>query len=260
MLSGRRAYASDSNAGTLARVLEREPDWQALPDETPSAVRSLLMRCLRKDPRQRLRDIGDARLTIEESLAASIDAPVVRAARQWRMKPLLAMALVALAAIAVTYWLTKVAADARPTRDMPAFDRVVRFVASAAHEFSPAISPDREMGCLSVERRRTRVPDRSLRTGALQKTHRSACRRVPPRRQLDSRRFLDRVWAVEGDGGHHPRGAFAVRNAPRMMHADSSCRLSGRASQRRELRNHCADRFQLAPVWSTNSRLLISKP
>ena len=55
-------------ADTIAAVLEREPDWSALPAKTPVSVRRLLHRCLEKDPKRRLRDIGDARLEIEEAL------------------------------------------------------------------------------------------------------------------------------------------------------------------------------------------------
>jgi Tol biopolymer transport system component len=53
----------------LVAILEREPDWVALPAVTPTAIRTLLQRCLKKDPRQRLHHIADARFTIEEALA-----------------------------------------------------------------------------------------------------------------------------------------------------------------------------------------------
>ena len=51
-----------------AAILEHEPDWSALPAPTPPSVRRLLQRCLEKDAKRRLRDIGDARLEIEEAL------------------------------------------------------------------------------------------------------------------------------------------------------------------------------------------------
>jgi serine/threonine protein kinase len=51
---------------SLAAVITKEPDWTALPANTPLRVRRLLQRCLRKDPKQRLRDIGDARLALDE--------------------------------------------------------------------------------------------------------------------------------------------------------------------------------------------------
>ncbi len=70
MLAGRRAFGGETVTDTLAAVLKSEPDWDALPAETPGQVRRLLRRCLEKDPARRLRDLGDARLELEEALAA----------------------------------------------------------------------------------------------------------------------------------------------------------------------------------------------
>jgi serine/threonine protein kinase/Tol biopolymer transport system component len=64
MLAGRLAFAGETVSDTIARILEREPVWSALPGTTPPAVRRLLLRCLMKDPKERLRDIGDARIEI----------------------------------------------------------------------------------------------------------------------------------------------------------------------------------------------------
>ena len=69
-LSGRRAFPASTVADTIAAVLEREPDWQALPERTPAIVRSLLRRTLQKDRAHRLRDIVDAQIELEEALAA----------------------------------------------------------------------------------------------------------------------------------------------------------------------------------------------
>ncbi|HVI84582.1 MAG TPA: protein kinase, partial [bacterium] len=62
MLFGGGETVSDS----MVSVITKEPDWSALPKETPAHVVRLLKRCLRKDPRMRLRDIGDARIALEE--------------------------------------------------------------------------------------------------------------------------------------------------------------------------------------------------
>jgi Tol biopolymer transport system component len=67
MLSGCRAFGGETATDVLARVIEREPDWEAVPTGTPGSVRKLLRRCLTKDPRDRLRDIGDARLELLEA-------------------------------------------------------------------------------------------------------------------------------------------------------------------------------------------------
>ncbi len=71
MLTGRPAFADETISDTLAHVLERDVDWQALPRSTPARIRHLLRRCLQKDVNRRLRDIGDARLEIEDALTPS---------------------------------------------------------------------------------------------------------------------------------------------------------------------------------------------
>ncbi len=60
LLAGRPAFYAPTVSDTLAAILERDPDWQALPADTPLGVRQLILRCLEKDRRRRLRDIGDA--------------------------------------------------------------------------------------------------------------------------------------------------------------------------------------------------------
>ena len=67
MLTGRRAFEGDSVADVLVAILQRDPDWSALPEQTPPALRRLLRRCMEKDLRRRIRDIVDARLELDES-------------------------------------------------------------------------------------------------------------------------------------------------------------------------------------------------
>jgi hypothetical protein len=66
MLTGRAFRNEEAVADTLIGVLTREPDWAALPPQTPQKIRALLERCLRKDPRRRRADMGHARIEIEE--------------------------------------------------------------------------------------------------------------------------------------------------------------------------------------------------
>jgi len=66
LLTGKRAFEGDEITDVLARVIEREPDWSQLPPATPPGLRTLLQRCLTKDPKARMRDIGDARFAIDE--------------------------------------------------------------------------------------------------------------------------------------------------------------------------------------------------
>ena len=90
MLTGERAFGGETAGDRFARILERDPDWRALPEGTPTSVRILLRRCLAKDPRKRLHDMADVRLELEEvseleGLMASTTepAPVWRRALPW---------------------------------------------------------------------------------------------------------------------------------------------------------------------------------
>ena len=78
MLTGRPAFARDTVSDTIAGILERDPDWQALPAATPPSVTRLLQRCLDKDPKRRLHDIADARIEIEDALSGASLTPAER--------------------------------------------------------------------------------------------------------------------------------------------------------------------------------------
>src|SRR5262249_53906903 len=70
MLTGRRLFDAESVTHTLADVLRAPIAFDTLPTHTPTAIRNVLRRCLERDPRRRLRDIGDARLEIEDAVTA----------------------------------------------------------------------------------------------------------------------------------------------------------------------------------------------
>ena len=86
---------------TLAAVVLKEPDYSALPQATPPDVRRLLRACLRKDPKQRLRDIGDARLMLDESETDEVAAEPSSAARRARLPWIVAGLALAVAGVAV---------------------------------------------------------------------------------------------------------------------------------------------------------------
>ena len=71
MLTGRPPFQGDDVSTTLARVIEREPDWTALPDAVSPVLRTFLTRCLAKDPTERLHDVADVRL----ALSGAFDLP-----------------------------------------------------------------------------------------------------------------------------------------------------------------------------------------
>ncbi len=73
MLTGRRLFEAEDVSETLAAVLTRDVDLTTLPTDTPVRLRTLLHDCLNRDPKQRLRDIGDARRVLEKLLAGEPD-------------------------------------------------------------------------------------------------------------------------------------------------------------------------------------------
>ena len=72
MLTGQRLFHGETVSDTLAAVLRADIDWKALPDGTPPGIRRLLERCLERDPKRRLRDVGEARIAMEDSPASLI--------------------------------------------------------------------------------------------------------------------------------------------------------------------------------------------
>jgi eukaryotic-like serine/threonine-protein kinase len=110
MLTGQRTFGGETVSDTIAAILTSEPDWSALPDRTPPAVRRLLERCFEKEPRQRLRDIGDVRLELESVLGelqsrSSRPADVAaRAAARWVRWAIAATSLLLIVLAAATPW------------------------------------------------------------------------------------------------------------------------------------------------------------
>jgi eukaryotic-like serine/threonine-protein kinase len=140
MLTGQMAFSGETVTDTLAAILKSEPDWSRLPSTTPAHVRVLLRRCLQKDPRQRLRDIGDARVSLEEVLGGSPDSyptagvsfPVARKVVPWAVGGLIVGAIIAGLAV----W--KFAPNSAPDAPMH-FSAVTNF---AGVQAQPALSPD----------------------------------------------------------------------------------------------------------------------
>ena len=84
MVAGRRPFTGGTVPDVLAAILERDPDWSDLPEGTPGAVRRLLRRCLQKNARQRLRDIGDARIELDDALGAREELAAIPTTPAWR--------------------------------------------------------------------------------------------------------------------------------------------------------------------------------
>jgi serine/threonine-protein kinase len=77
MLTATRTFGGEDVTDTIAALITKEPAWSLLPADTPVPVRSLLRRCLEKDARRRLRDIGEARILIGDVLAGHVEAGTV---------------------------------------------------------------------------------------------------------------------------------------------------------------------------------------
>ena len=100
MLTGAKPFPGDDISQTLARVIERDPDWEALPKTLPPALDTYLRRCLQRDPRERVRDIGDVRLAMQGAFDTMVTTPSESMAsptlRFWQRPVPLAVAIVGL--------------------------------------------------------------------------------------------------------------------------------------------------------------------
>jgi len=117
LLTGKQAFAGDDITDILAAVVRAEPDWRALPSVTPLQVRALLRRCLQKDKTLRMQAAGDARIEIQEALAAPQDSCATPAPSASRSKlPWVVAGAFAIAALALTALLWH---SSRPTELKP---------------------------------------------------------------------------------------------------------------------------------------------
>ena len=140
MLTGRRAFEAEDISLTLAEVMKSEPDWEALPGDLSPTLRTYLTLCLEKDPKRRVRDIGDVRLAMDGVFETGATSPSEAPAERRVGWPAIAMALVLSVVTGIVGWSLK------PEAPRP----LVRFVANAPSEapnFGPpdvdvAITPD----------------------------------------------------------------------------------------------------------------------
>jgi serine/threonine protein kinase/WD40 repeat protein len=145
MLTGKMAFTGETVTDTLASIIKEEPDWSRLPVGTPQHARVLLQRCLQKDPKQRLRDIGDARIAIDEILsgaapqvALSSALPTSSSLSVWRRALPWAIAGVVVGALIAGLVAWKFTA-APTSQSSMRFSAVTNF---AGVQAQPALSPD----------------------------------------------------------------------------------------------------------------------
>jgi Tol biopolymer transport system component len=149
LLTGTRPFKGLTQSDVLAAVLQTTPDWSALPPETPPGVQRLVQRCLERDPKARLHDIGDARLEIEDAQrgpwpttpgGSSTLQAASASGRRWSSPLVLALGgLLALAAVALGGYM----AWSRPAEPPAAQVRLQLAPPSGTRFVSvPAVSPD----------------------------------------------------------------------------------------------------------------------
>jgi TolB-like protein len=116
LLTGRAPFAGPTSTETLAAIVEREPDWRALPITTPAPIVQMLHRCLDKDPNNRLRDIGDARIELEAASGPPRPAAAHTTPRM-RVSAVAAAAVAVIGAAALAFVLS---GRGRPRDTLPA--------------------------------------------------------------------------------------------------------------------------------------------
>ena len=136
MIVGRSAFRGATASDTIAKILERDPDWQALPPSTPSSIQRLLRRCLEKDPKLRLHAIADANFDLEEARAESKQQLRTAARSRAPGTSVIAATVIVLASAAAVWqvWSTRGANLPSP--------RVMPLTSYPGIEASPTFSPD----------------------------------------------------------------------------------------------------------------------
>ena len=162
MLTGKRAFEGEDVSDTLATVLKGEPAWHRLPAETPESVQRLLRRCLQKDRKDRLRDIGDARLEIDAAQSSPTAGGAI-VPRSQRIERLVLVAAVAIATLIAGVSLLWPSRRLSPAPEM----RVDINTPPTRDPVSLAISPDgRSVVFVAISEGRSRLWLRSLDAGA----------------------------------------------------------------------------------------------
>jgi Tol biopolymer transport system component/serine/threonine protein kinase len=141
LLTGASPFPGKTVSDTIAKILEREPEWQKLPRSTPARVRELLRRCLQKDPDKRLSDLAEARGEIDACLASpwKLPAAVLESLRWSLSRPIVRASVAAIAAVAAG--LTTYVVRDRPAA-IPQFANPVQLTSAIGVEDYPTWSPD----------------------------------------------------------------------------------------------------------------------
>jgi eukaryotic-like serine/threonine-protein kinase len=138
MVTGRNPFNGETSSDVVAAILEHDPDWTALPADVPKPLSRLIRRCLEKNAKLRLRDIGDAFVALEEARSPDGSTRDINGTfTHTRERLVWSVALLGVAAIAAVF-----ATLNRDAESPPVFSRAIRLTSGPGLEFGPAISPD----------------------------------------------------------------------------------------------------------------------
>jgi len=198
MLTGSRAFGGETTSDSIAAIIEREPDWSRLPASTPPAIQRLLRRCLHKDAKRRLRDIGDARADLDDAFSGVVAAPSAAAPASARSAYVLFTAAIvtSLIAIATVIWSRIATAPGAPVVNL---QRITDFVGIEEH---PATSPDgKTVAFIADANGRRHVWVRLLAGGAPLQITRDDVDHDHPRWAPDSSSLVFFTGATDGNPG-----------------------------------------------------------
>ena len=137
MLARQRAFAGETTSDVIAAIIEREADGSKLPAATPPPVRRVIERCLRKDPKQRLRDIADARFDLQSDAGILRDGSNITGNRRLRLWQAAAVVAAAAAIVFAIY-----ARRESPTAAAPAAPQLIRLTSDLGLTTEPSLSAD----------------------------------------------------------------------------------------------------------------------
>jgi len=186
-LTGHMLFGGETATDSMGAIMHRDPDWAALPLDTPPTIHLLLRRCLAKDRNQRLKDIGDARLEIVEILSGSAVllpwhvAPGHRDHRHTRVRNMAALLGVVLLTSTVTWLIVRELGLSDIERRVRRFE-IVGDDFNLSHSTAPRISPD---GKRIVYSSRNRLWLRDLE-------------RIKPREIAGTRNAAHPFWSPDG--------------------------------------------------------------
>jgi eukaryotic-like serine/threonine-protein kinase len=194
-LTGRPAFAGETVTDIITAVVKNEPEWSALPSDTPAHIRTLLVRCLQKDPRRRLRDIGDARLELEDSTAHPPAVTRVRPSRASRLLWFVAGSFVA------STFLVGIRQLGRGQEHPARVVELHKFTASVGLEESPVFSADgRSIAFVAPANGHRQIWVRLLAGGTALQLTRDAIDHLQPRWTLDSAAIVYFIGSAGGAG------------------------------------------------------------